>query len=149
MHSSLLPVSSLSRSFERRNGRRCKRPKEEVITTFTADFMAHERVTDGEYGVIGFLGSRKDFSFTGRKQGTGKKLSSGHRLSLFFSPLRGLRAVSPAVNPLSGKLHGKHNARCCRPPRCRCIAGNGDRSGSNKTNWFIAFSVQSRRGGHV
>lgn len=114
------------------------------------DFMASERVTDGEYrDIIGFLVAR-DLSFTGRKQRNGKKLSP--RIDFLFSPFPDFHA-SIALLPqilrcclainLAWKTAGE-TKRDPPPPRRRCIAGNCDRS-SNKTNWFIAFSVQSRR----
>jgi len=113
------------------------------------DFMASERVTDGEYrDIIGFL-VVGDLSFTGRKQRNGKKLSPGIDFLCSFPDFHTSISLLPqilhcclAIN-LDWKTAGE--TKWDLPPlRCRCIAGNCDRS-SNKTNWFIAFSVRSRR----
>lgn len=112
--------------------------------------MASERVTDGGYrDIIGFL-VVGDLSFTGRKQRNGKKLSPGiDFLSSPFPDFHASIALLPqilrsclAIN-LGWKTAGE-TKRDPPPPRRRCIAGNCEQS-SNKTNWFIAFSVQSRR----
>lgn len=113
--------------------------------------MASERVTDGEYrDIIGFL-VVGDLSFTGRKQRNGKKLSPGiDFLSFSFLDFHASIALLPQILRccltinLGWKTAGE-TKREPPPPRRRCIAGNCNRS-SNKTNWFIAFSVQSRWG---
>ena len=115
------------------------------------DFMASERVTDGEYrDIIGFL-VVGDLSFTGRKQRNGKMLSPGiDFLSFPFLDFHASIALLPQILRccltinLGWKTAGE-TKREPPPPRRRCIAGNCNRS-SNKTNWFIAFSVQSRWG---
>lgn len=109
--------------------------------------MASERVTDGEYrDIIGFL-VVGDLSFTGRKQRNGKKLSPAIDFpSSPFPDFHASIALLPQIlrRCLAINLGWKTAGETKRPPpRRRCIAGNCDRS-SNKTNWFIAFSVQSR-----
>jgi len=116
--------------------------------------MVYEGVTDAKYrDIIGFFRSRGRILallIVNRETEKGYRPVSTFFLLLFWIsalPLhsRALRRFSRHKSDVGEKCEPERSHD--RPPRCRCIAGNCDRFNNkfNNKNWFIAFSVQSRR----